>query len=134
MDKYRRVERPKEVQEDVKEKREVHVTSQGKMRNYISYTLSLFEVRPCCVARSLKRFVQEDPSKPVTLKAMGRAINKTVTIVEITKRRVVVRAASSRLRVPVLTRAQGLHQDTTIGSVDVKDTWEPLEEGLDVYV
>lgn len=49
MDKYRRVERPKEVQEDVKEKREVHVTSQGKMRNYISYTLSLFEVRPLLI-------------------------------------------------------------------------------------
>lgn len=53
MDKYRRVERPKEVHEDVKEKREVHVTSQGKMRNYISYTLSLFEVRPSrCVRRA----------------------------------------------------------------------------------
>lgn len=35
--------------------------------------------------------MQEDATKPVTLKAMGRAINKTVTIVEITKRRIVVR-------------------------------------------
>ena len=24
----------------------------------------------------------------------------------------------------------GLHQDTQIGSVDITDTWEPLEEGL----
>lgn len=28
---------------------------------------------------------------------------------------------------------KGLHQDTTVGSIEVKDTWEPLEEGLDVY-
>lgn len=28
---------------------------------------------------------------------------------------------------------KGLHQDTSIASVDVQDTWEPLEEGLDVY-
>ncbi|KAK9946890.1 hypothetical protein M0R45_012332 [Rubus argutus] len=44
---------------------------------------------------------------------MGRAINKTVTIVELIKRRIV-----------------GLHQYTTIGSTDITDTWEPLEEGL----
>ncbi|KAK0577446.1 hypothetical protein LWI29_033062 [Acer saccharum] len=44
---------------------------------------------------------------------MGRAINKTVTIVELIKRRIV-----------------GLHQNTAIGSTDITDTWEPLEEGL----
>ena len=44
---------------------------------------------------------------------MGRAINKTVTIVELIKRRIV-----------------GLHQVTPIQSTDIKDTWEPLEEGL----
>uniref|UniRef100_A0A5B6ZHS3 DNA/RNA-binding protein Alba-like domain-containing protein n=1 Tax=Davidia involucrata TaxID=16924 RepID=A0A5B6ZHS3_DAVIN len=44
---------------------------------------------------------------------MGRAINKTVTIVELIKRRIV-----------------GLHQITSIGSTDITDTWEPLEEGL----
>ena len=27
-------------------------------------------------------------------------------------------------------RIMGLHQDTEIGSVDITDTWEPLEEGL----
>ncbi|XVF14724.1 hypothetical protein REPUB_Repub09cG0086300 [Reevesia pubescens] len=44
---------------------------------------------------------------------MGRAINKTVTIVELIKRRIV-----------------GLHQITSIGSTDIIDMWEPLEEGL----
>lgn len=44
---------------------------------------------------------------------MGRAINKTVTIAEIIKRRI-----------------PHLHQLTEIGSVNITDTWEPLEEGL----
>ena len=30
----------------------------------------------------------------------------------------------------VKRRILGLHQDTKIGSVDITDTWEPLEEGL----
>lgn len=30
----------------------------------------------------------------------------------------------------VKRRILGLHQDTEIGSVDITDTWEPLEEGL----
>ncbi|KAJ0788609.1 putative DNA/RNA-binding protein Alba [Helianthus annuus] len=44
---------------------------------------------------------------------MGIAIDKTVTIVELIKRRIV-----------------GLHQITSIGSTDITDTWEALEEGL----
>ncbi|KAF8112407.1 hypothetical protein N665_0064s0040 [Sinapis alba] len=44
---------------------------------------------------------------------MGRAISKTVNIVELIKRRI-----------------PGLHQITSIGSTDITDTWEPLEEGL----
>ncbi|CAA2975343.1 ribonuclease P subunit p25 [Olea europaea subsp. europaea] len=44
---------------------------------------------------------------------MGRAINKSVTIVELIKRRIV-----------------GLHQITSIQSTDITDTWEPLEKGL----
>jgi hypothetical protein len=30
----------------------------------------------------------------------------------------------------VKRRILGLHQDTEIGSVDITDTWEPLEKGL----
>ncbi|KAK8960940.1 hypothetical protein KSP40_PGU004703 [Platanthera guangdongensis] len=44
---------------------------------------------------------------------MGRAINKTVMIVESIKRRIA-----------------DLHQNTAVGSTDKTDTWEPLEEGL----
>lgn len=70
----------------------------GKMRNYISYATSLF---------------LERGFTSIILKAMGRAINKSVTICEIIKRRIM-----------------GLHQNCEIGSVDLTDTWEPLEEGL----
>ena len=56
---------------------------------------------------------QEKGHDGVTLKGMGRAINKTVTIAEIIKRRI-----------------PKLHQLTEIGSVNITDTWEPLEEGL----
>jgi len=97
MDKYRRVEKPKsetEIQEN-----EIRITTQGKMRNYITYATNLF---------------QQKGSSEVVLKAMGRAINKTVTIAEIIKRRI-----------------QNLHQNTVIDSTDITDVWEPIEEGLD---
>jgi len=98
MDKYRRVDKPKSQEEAINEN-EIRVTTQGKMRNYISYASSLF---------------QEKQEKTVVLKAMGRAINKTVTIAEILKRRV-----------------PKLHQITHIESTDITDVYEPLEEGLE---
>ncbi|WCJ35046.1 Alba DNA/RNA-binding protein [Euphorbia peplus] len=96
MDRYQRVEKPKA--ETPIDENEIRITSQGRMRSYISYAMSL---------------LQEKGSDEIVFKAMGRAINKTVTIVELIKRRIV-----------------GLHQITSIGSTDITDTWEPLEEGL----
>lgn len=61
--------------------------------------------------------LQEKGHTEVVLKAMGRAINKTVTIAEILKRRI-----------------SGLHQITEIESTDIIDVWEPLEEGLEPCV
>ncbi|CAL5417633.1 unnamed protein product [Camellia sinensis] len=55
----------------------------------------------------------EKGSNEIALKAMGRAINKTMMIAELIKRRIT-----------------SLHQNTSIGSMDITDTWEPLEEGL----
>eukprot|EP00741_Cyanophora_paradoxa_P005034 tig00000842_g4876.t1 len=97
MEKYRRVEKPK--QEQSIEENEIRITTQGKMRNYISYATNLFQ--------------GEKNANEVVLKAMGRAINKTVTIAEIIKRRI-----------------PGLHQLTKIDSTDITDVWEPIEEGL----
>lgn len=92
----RRVEKPKA--ETPIDENEIRITSQGRMRSYITYAMTL---------------LQEKGSNEIVFKAMGRAINKTVTIVELIKRRIV-----------------GLHQITSIGSTDITDTWEPLEEGL----
>ncbi|CAA6666712.1 unnamed protein product [Spirodela intermedia] len=96
MDRYQRVEKPRE--EAPINENEIRVTTQGRMRNYISYAINLF---------------QEKGTNEIVLKAMGRAINKSVMIVELIKRRIA-----------------GLHQITVIGSTDITDTWEPLEEGL----
>ncbi|KAH7692334.1 AlbA-like protein [Dioscorea alata] len=96
MDRYQRVEKPRE--ETPINENEIRITSQGRTRSYITYATSL---------------VQEKGSEEIVIKAMGRAINKTIMIVELIKRRIV-----------------GLHQNTVIGSTDITDTWEPLEEGL----
>ncbi|KAH9605741.1 hypothetical protein KSS87_003497, partial [Heliosperma pusillum] len=97
MDRYQRVEKAKTETTAINEN-EIRITAQGRMRNYITYASNL---------------LQEKGSDEVVLKAMGRAINKTVMIAELIKRRII-----------------GLHQDTSIGSTDITDTWEPLEEGL----
>ncbi|XP_051124368.1 uncharacterized protein LOC127246824 [Andrographis paniculata] len=96
MDRYQKVERPRD--ETRIDENEIRITSQGRMRSYITYAMGL---------------LQEKGSDDIVFKAMGRAINKTVTIVELIKRRIV-----------------GLHQITSIQSTDIVDTWEPLEEGL----
>lgn len=96
MDRYQKVEKPK--RETAISENELRITAQGRLRNYISYAISLLE---------------EKGAHEVVLKATGRAINKTVMIAELLKRRVV-----------------GLHQNTSTGSIDITDVWEPLEEGL----
>jgi DNA-binding protein Alba len=57
---------------------------------------------------------QESGSTTVVLKAMGRAINKAVTIAEILKRKMT------------------LHQVNDLASVEMIDVYEPVEEGLDI--
>jgi len=96
MEKYTRVETSK-LEESIN-KNEIRVTTQGKMRRYISYATNLLQEKQC---------------EEITLKAMGKAINKTVAIAEIIKRRI-----------------PGLHQITEIDSTDIKETYTPTEEGL----
>lgn len=57
--------------------------------------------------------LQSDGARTIVLKAMGRAINKAVTIAEILKRKM------------------PLHQLNTLSSVEMIDVYEPVEEGLD---
>ncbi|XP_039054963.1 ribonuclease P protein subunit p25-like protein [Hibiscus syriacus] len=96
MDWYQKVEKPKA--ETLINENELRITAQGRMRNCISYSITL---------------LQEKGANEILLKATGRAINKTVMIAELIKRRIA-----------------GLHQITSTGSIDITDTWEPLEEGL----
>ncbi|KHG04263.1 Alba-like protein C9orf23 [Gossypium arboreum] len=104
MDRYQRVEKPKAVTPI--DENEIRVTSQGRMRNYITYAMTL---------------LQEMGSNQIIFKAMGRAISKTVTTVELLKEADII---------AMQKRIVGLHQITSIGSTDITDMWEPLEEGL----
>ena len=51
MDRYQRVEKPRE-EVPIKEN-EIRITTQGRMRNYITYATTLFQVPPfeCSVYR-----------------------------------------------------------------------------------
>ncbi|KAJ3673904.1 hypothetical protein LUZ60_005896 [Juncus effusus] len=96
MDRYQRVEGPRP--ESAINENEIRITAQGPIRNYLNYATSL---------------LQEKGAKEIVFKAMGQAISKTVSIVEIIKKNI-----------------PGLHQDTSISSVSITDMWEPIEEGL----
>eukprot|EP01084_Bolivina_argentea_P275134 469130_1 len=62
-----------------------------------------------------KQDEKEEPKifDTIVLKATGRAINKAVTTAEVVKRRV-----------------PGLHQVTSLETLEITDVWEPLEQGL----
>lgn len=71
MDRYQRVEKPRP--ETAINENEIRITTQGLIRNYISYATSL---------------LHEKQVGEIVLKAMGQAISKTVAIAEITKERI----------------------------------------------
>jgi ribonuclease P/MRP protein subunit RPP25 len=113
----------------------VRITQQGKPRNYISYAMGLFvsarwrRLGPVlvrvsnrwCPALTIPAGTvfmifaanQADGARTIVIKAMGRAINKAVTIAEILKRKM------------------PLHQLNDLNSVEMIDVYEPVEEGLD---
>ncbi|URE29268.1 Alba [Musa troglodytarum] len=70
MDRYQKVEKPRP--ESVIKENEIRITSQGVVRNYVSYATSL---------------LQETRVREIVLKAMGQAISKAVAIAEIIKKR-----------------------------------------------
>merc|ERR1712037_503811 len=68
------------------------------------------------VSRAAKVF--NELEKPqVCIKASGNALTKAVTLAEVVKR-----------------RFKDLHQITTLGSTEIVDEYEPLEEGLDKVI
>eukprot|EP00970_Alexandrium_tamarense_P007141 scaffold1250_cov190-Alexandrium_tamarense.AAC.3 len=62
------------------------------------------------------RVTQQATNRRVELRAMGKAINKAVTIAEILKRKM------------------PLHQITALSSCEIVTIYKPLEEGLDTVV
>jgi DNA-binding protein len=89
----------------------------GYSSDRVSFMLGMY----VCTHQCVLSFVfppcsptQGDGSSTVVLKAMGRAINKAVTICEILKRKM------------------PLYQSNALSSVEMIDVYEPVEEGLDV--
>mmetsp|Transcript_3893 Transcript_3893/g.8584 ORF Transcript_3893/g.8584 Transcript_3893/m.8584 type:complete len:171 (+) Transcript_3893:297-809(+) len=78
----------------------VRITQQAKPRSCITTAMNMLA----------------SGNKHVELKAMGKAINKAVTIAEILKRKM------------------PLHQITALSSCEIVNVYEPLEEGLDTVV
>jgi len=66
------------------------------------------------ISRAAKVFNELEKPK-VVIKATGGALTKAVTLTEVIKR-----------------RFKGLHQITSLGSVEIVDEYEPLEEGLEM--
>ena len=61
--------------------------------------------------------VEKSNTDSIIIKATGNAIPKAVNVVEILKRRI-----------------EGIHQINVVQNVEVEDTYEPLEEGLDTVI
>lgn len=105
MEKYRRVVDQNSASQVLPEAdRIVRVNVSGKLANYISY--------------AEKKLCDVDGGGKVELVALGRAINRAVTVAEILRRN--------------HSAAQGIHQLVKLRSVELKDRYEPLEEGLRV--
>lgn len=68
------------------------------------------------VSSAVKAFTDMERSD-IVIKATGNALAKAITLAEIIKR-----------------RFHGLHQISNIGSTEIVDEYEPLEEGLDTVI
>ena len=80
MDRYVRVEQPREAQPSI-EDNEIRVMSSGKLHSYVAYATTLFTVSMLMPDdREYTLFAQERGHTSILLKGMGRAINKTVTV------------------------------------------------------
>mmetsp|Transcript_1977 Transcript_1977/g.2807 ORF Transcript_1977/g.2807 Transcript_1977/m.2807 type:complete len:337 (-) Transcript_1977:164-1174(-) len=115
MEEYRRVETPKpeiEIKAD-----EIRITAQGKQsRHYVNYALKKLghnKKSKVDEEATKEEEPEEAPLRAIRFRAMGQAINTTVTAAEVVKRLV-----------------PGLHQITKISSSEITDVYEPEVEGL----
>lgn len=105
MEKYKRVQRPKEQKSrepdaSTAKDGEMLISGYGRTQNYIAYAAKVF---------------LEDKKRELVVKATGMAMPTAVATVEIIKRRI-----------------KGLSQVTKLGSYEVEDEYEPLEDGLEL--
>jgi len=102
--------------------------NQGHVKRYVQYAWSLLEGRRITFdgrereqdekhedEADADNKAEEEPQKfeTIVLKATGRAINKAVTTAEVVKRKI-----------------PGLHQVTSLETLEITDVWEPKELGL----
>merc|ERR1719464_1992085 len=91
----------------VEKVKETTVKDDDEIRVTAMGSVSAYVSRAATVFKELE-------SEQVVVKATGNALTKAVTLAEVIKR-----------------RFKGLHQITTLGSTEIVDEYEPLEEGLD---
>ena len=111
LENYQRVKKVKDEDQKISQN-EIRITSAGRPRGYITYASALLTGENVSDEKE-DQVKKEDLKKydSVTLKGMGRAINKAVSIAEIIKRRVA-----------------GLYQTTEINSTNIVDEWEPKDK------
>ena len=83
---------------------EIKVKKDTHMGSYLAYAHARFSD-------------EKDPSEALVFKAAGNAISKLIPTIELIKHRI-----------------EGLYQNTKISTLEIKDEYEPLEEGLDRVV
>jgi len=124
--KYRKIRTPNTDQASIAQN-EVRITTQGKVKRYVDYAVRLLtgpnkendeenNSNPNEPERTIPENEKPRPTKQfdtIVLKATGRAIYSAVTTAEVVKRKVA-----------------GLHQVTLLNTLEIDDTWAPLEEGL----
>eukprot|EP01083_Nonionella_stella_P029841 82000_1 len=120
--KYKKKKKPE--QQPSIDPNEVRIKgNQGHVKRYVDYACALLDGKRVDKQAEENKEAQDGDEAPkpvepkkfdtIVLKATGRAINKAVTTAEVVKRRV-----------------GGLHQITSLETLEITDVWEPLEEGL----
>ncbi|RKP01956.1 hypothetical protein CXG81DRAFT_25376 [Caulochytrium protostelioides] len=107
MEQYTRTQRGSSVESAI-QPNEIRVGPNGKIKSYVEHAIRIVN----------------DPQYPgVVVTGKGAAINKAVTVVEITKR---------QLSKAGLGKASPVQQRTKITSEETVDVWEPIDEHRDL--
>ncbi|RUP11971.1 hypothetical protein BC936DRAFT_139906 [Jimgerdemannia flammicorona] len=113
MENYRRQPKSQEINQEhslpAPADNEIRVTTQGKIKTYVSHGLALLQA---------SLIYQDSRFHSIVLTGQGKAINKTVSVTEIIKRRL----------------DGSLHQYTQVGNVKATDVWESVQRDLDKLV